>query len=57
MGKQLLLTSSQLSILDTMPVFLVRNMVSMQLSHIRTMGAIKNAIDDLSGITICFYLF
>ncbi len=57
MGKQLLLTSSQLSILDTMPAFLVRNMVSMQLSHIRTMGAIKNAIDDLSDITICFYLF
>lgn len=56
-GKQLLLTPALLSVLDTMPAFLIRDMVSIELSHIRTMCAIKNAIDDVPNITICFYLF
>ncbi|RMP37185.1 hypothetical protein ALQ23_200347 [Pseudomonas syringae pv. antirrhini] len=40
-----------------MPAFLIRDMVSIQLSHILTMCAINNAIDDVSNITIQFYFF
>ena len=55
MGKQLLLTSSQLSILDTMPAFLIRNMVSMQLFHKRTICAIQSAFDDVANTPIDSY--
>jgi hypothetical protein len=55
MGKQLLLTSALLSVLDTMPAFLIRDMVSIELSHIRTTRAINNAIDDVVNITINSY--
>ena len=55
MGKQLLLTSALLSVLDTMPAFLIRDMVSIELSHIRTTRAINNAIDHVVNITINSY--
>lgn len=55
MSKQLLLTSALLSALDTMPAFLIRDRVSIELSHIRTMCAINNAINDVVKITINSY--
>jgi hypothetical protein len=53
--KQLLLPSARLSVLDTMSASLIQGMVSMQLSHKRTMCAIKNVIDAMVNITIDSY--